>query len=281
MDNIYVRGNAGSEITFDFRRRCIKFERSGSLNRQLGIIDVELYFDDVTGFVLKKPSILTPGSVYVIVNNTLPFTNTGADFTDNCLTEICVQLSGYRQLEQAIMQFCSEVKNVPIYSKSMITAFNNNASVDIKRVKYTQRANPYETESKEYLRRCNVCGHTYCFTKADLERNLQARKMATMSTVGELAGAMSGNWGAAIVNSQNSKTELDKIIDYNKCPKCNSTNTSVLSEEEFKAIAKQSEQSNASSISGADELKKFKELLDSGVITQAEFEAKKKQILGF
>ena len=30
----------------------------------------------------------------------------------------------------------------------------------------------------------------------------------------------------------------------------------------------------------ADELKKFKELLDSGVITQAEFDAKKKQILG-
>ena len=30
----------------------------------------------------------------------------------------------------------------------------------------------------------------------------------------------------------------------------------------------------------ADELKKFKELLDSGVITQKEFEAKKKQLLG-
>ena len=30
----------------------------------------------------------------------------------------------------------------------------------------------------------------------------------------------------------------------------------------------------------ADELKKFKELLDSGVITQEEFDAKKKQLLG-
>lgn len=34
-----------------------------------------------------------------------------------------------------------------------------------------------------------------------------------------------------------------------------------------------------SSVSSADELKKFKELLDSGVITQEEFEAKKKQLL--
>ena len=33
-------------------------------------------------------------------------------------------------------------------------------------------------------------------------------------------------------------------------------------------------------VSGADELKKFKELLDMGVITQEEFDAKKRQILG-
>ena len=33
-------------------------------------------------------------------------------------------------------------------------------------------------------------------------------------------------------------------------------------------------------VSGAEELKQYKELLDSGVITQEEFEAKKKQLLG-
>lgn len=35
-----------------------------------------------------------------------------------------------------------------------------------------------------------------------------------------------------------------------------------------------------SQTSSADELKKFKELLDNGIITQDEFDAKKKQILG-
>ena len=34
------------------------------------------------------------------------------------------------------------------------------------------------------------------------------------------------------------------------------------------------------SLSGADEIKKYKELLDSGIISQEEFDAKKKQILG-
>ena len=32
--------------------------------------------------------------------------------------------------------------------------------------------------------------------------------------------------------------------------------------------------------SAADELKKFKDLLDSGIITQEEFDEKKKQLLG-
>ena len=37
---------------------------------------------------------------------------------------------------------------------------------------------------------------------------------------------------------------------------------------------------SAQPLSSADEIKKFKDLLDSGVITQEEFDAKKKQLLG-
>jgi predicted Zn-dependent peptidase len=36
----------------------------------------------------------------------------------------------------------------------------------------------------------------------------------------------------------------------------------------------------AGTVSNADELKKYKELLDAGIITQEEFDAKKKQLLG-
>ena len=39
-------------------------------------------------------------------------------------------------------------------------------------------------------------------------------------------------------------------------------------------------QLTSSAASSADEIMKFKELLDSGVITQEEFDAKKKEILG-
>ena len=47
------------------------------------------------------------------------------------------------------------------------------------------------------------------------------------------------------------------------------------------AIKKSGEKDvNANNLSSADEIKKFKDLLDSGVITQEEFDAKKKQLLG-
>ena len=43
---------------------------------------------------------------------------------------------------------------------------------------------------------------------------------------------------------------------------------------------KKQKSGQAGAVSSADELKKFKDLLDSGVITQEEFDAKKKQLLG-
>lgn len=49
-------------------------------------------------------------------------------------------------------------------------------------------------------------------------------------------------------------------------------------------IAFYKKQKNApvtAALSPADELKKFKELLDAGIITQAEFDTKKRQLLGF
>jgi hypothetical protein len=48
----------------------------------------------------------------------------------------------------------------------------------------------------------------------------------------------------------------------------------LISRQNRKAPVQASNQSNA------DEMKKYKELLDSGVISQEEFDAKKKQLLG-
>ena len=51
--------------------------------------------------------------------------------------------------------------------------------------------------------------------------------------------------------------------------------------EEYQKQAETMEQNhNSVPVSAADELKKFKELLDMGAISQEEFDAKKKQLLG-
>ena len=52
--------------------------------------------------------------------------------------------------------------------------------------------------------------------------------------------------------------------------------TKVINEVQVEKV----HQANPAMQSDAEELKKFKELLDSGVITQEEFDAKKKQLLG-
>ena len=71
-------------------------------------------------------------------------------------------------------------------------------------------------------------------------------------------------------------------MDYNKCPNCGSSELEDISKEEYLSAKKAENQKavNPTPFSTADELKKFKELLDSGIITQEEFDAKKKQLLG-
>jgi hypothetical protein len=103
---------------------------------------------------------------------------------------------------------------------------------------------------------------------------------AALSSIGSIGGALSGAYAASAVNNSNAQNSLDKIVDFNRCPKCNSTKLSILSEDEFKNISSQNNGAPQSVSSAADEIKKFKELLDMGVITQEEFDAKKKQLLG-
>jgi len=48
----------------------------------------------------------------------------------------------------------------------------------------------------------------------------------------------------------------------------------------IKILAAKEPQASNSSSSNADELRKFKGLLDDGIISQAEFDEKKKELLG-
>lgn len=128
----------------------------------------------------------------------------------------------------------------------------------------------------EIRKKCNVCGNIFCYTPHDLAKNRDEAKKAighgltTIMTAGSTTSAVSN------ISGENA---LNRIVDYNKCPKCGSLDLRTLTKEEYQKEL-QGSTAQSATISAADELKKFKELLDSGVITQDEFDAKKKQLLG-
>lgn len=265
MENFLIKCNAQTQVLFNFEKQAVVYSRSGWANETLGLKDIEIPFNDITGFVMKAPKLLGAGKFSLIVNNTRLFTHTGKDFTDSDLTEVTLQGANYKLLEQAVKQFCDNIKKVSITDKC-----DNN----IPKAQYTKSETPFDAESKEYRMRCNVCGNIYCFTGKDLKDNVKAAKSAALSSVGTVAGALSGNWIAGAVNNQNANNEMSKIRDYSRCPKCNSTDVTPISDDEKISC----ESSN--NVSVADELKKFKELLDMGAISQDEFDEKKKQLLG-
>ena len=112
------------------------------------------------------------------------------------------------------------------------------------------------------------------------KKNKDNAKSAMLSGVGQIAGAVGGAYTASAVNHTNAQNSLNKIVDFNRCPQCNSTELAIISDEEFEAMKAQNNAPQQATVSAADELKKFKELLDMGAITQEEFDAKKKELLG-
>jgi hypothetical protein len=137
----------------------------------------------------------------------------------------------------------------------------------------------HEIREKGFRKRCNLCGKIFCYTYEDLEENKRLAKSAVWSSVGTFAGALSGNYAAGATSNQTASDELSRIVDYTKCPNCGSRDLTDIYDED---IAQMNAQQNngGNTVSAADELKKFKELLDMGVISQEEFDQKKKQLLG-
>ncbi len=142
-----------------------------------------------------------------------------------------------------------------------------------------QRVKERERIQREgYRKICNVCGHIFVYTDEDINDNIRHAKSARNSAFVGLTGAVGGYYGSSAVNNQTANDELNRIVDYRRCPKCGSNNISDATDEDIERNKQTS--CGVQAASPAEELKKFKELLDSGIITQEEFDAKKKQLLG-
>ena len=133
---------------------------------------------------------------------------------------------------------------------------------------------------KEKRKKCNACGQVFCYREGDIVRAMRQASLARSSLMAGMAHAISGSAAAAATYQGTAITQLNATEDVNKCPKCHSTDCHILTDEEWAEEQKKASAPASAPVSAADELKKFKELLDMGVITQEEFDAKKKQLLG-
>ena len=134
-----------------------------------------------------------------------------------------------------------------------------------------------EVRENGYKKYCNVCGHIFCYTLDDLQKNKELKKQEGLNLVSSLAGGLSGHYAAGANSLQTAHDLESRIVDYDKCPSCGSRDIRDATEEDISA---QKQVPASPALSTADELKKFKELLDMGIITQEEFDQKKKQLLG-
>lgn len=145
----------------------------------------------------------------------------------------------------------------------------------------SKKVEEWKNEGKaEYRKKCNVCGKIFCYTEMDLHNNRVNAGQALASAIGGASSTIGGSSRATMEFGKATDRAADRVIDYNKCPECGSVDLVMLTKEEFEAEKAKQENKNSGAVSAADELKKFKELLDMGAITQEEFDAKKKQLLG-
>ncbi len=127
----------------------------------------------------------------------------------------------------------------------------------------------------EIRKKCMSCGHVMCFNAMDMYNNKQADKNAVLDALAGTANALTGRYAASAVNTSNANNQLNQVKDYNRCPNCGSIDLVEITKEEWD----REKRSSSLSTSPADEIKKYKELLDSGIITQEEFDKKKSELL--
>lgn len=257
-------------LHLDFDQKHIVFDSESGQTLQFKL-NRKVDFSKITGIELKVPGMITGGQVIFIVDN-IRYKDRSYKFA--CEFSFHFDKANFTNLNVALKRLSNEIgvaiKGINGYSVTEKTYMGEYTITDKKESN--------ELTNTERRKRCNVCGKIICYTLRDIEDNQRQAKNAAWSAVGGIAGGLSGHYAAGAISNQTATNQLNNITDYNKCPQCGSRDLiDITQEDQISANA----QNNVQSINSyADELKKFKELLDIGAITQEEFDAKKKQLLG-
>lgn len=181
----------------------------------------------------------------------------------------CLRLRPHRKIDQLATRASREILDAFAYLSEKTGASEIDAQIESS-IQDRRHAN-------EHCMKCNVCGNIFCFTNEDLKQNaINAENNAIAGALG-LINLVSPVSNSTLVTATNlARAGRGPVRDFSHCPKCGSENISPFDPktEQSKLIAE------PQAGSAADEILKFKNLLDQGVITQEEFDMKKKQLLG-
>lgn len=267
-----------NRFVIDYDERCILLN-SGAFTTTNGVGADELMkipFDDISCLGFKSPGFMSGSGVIFIINGKKLVNKSGFPVC------ACPAYEDKTNELQPIIYDLKKVLGVEIIDYKKGLKYPEETYKDqYKIVDYNEERE--KVAKAEIRKRCNVCGHIFCYNQDDIKKNMDNAKNAVWSGIGQIAGGLSGAYTASAVNHTNAQNSLNKIVDFNRCPQCNSTDLAIISDEEFenmKAQNQATQQPASTTVSAADELKKFKELLDIGAITQEEFDAKKKELLG-
>lgn len=125
-----------------------------------------------------------------------------------------------------------------------------------------------ENNPKEIKKKCCTCGKIFCYTLEDVSENNRKQLAAGLSALGAISSSFSGNRYDMYEQNKIANSSGNAVVDFDRCPHCGSRDITDVSNENKK-----------DEIDVVQELKKYKELLDSGIISQEEFDKKKKELL--
>ena len=155
-------------------------------------------------------------------------------------------------------------------------------SENLKKQQKEQQELIEKLQKTEIRMRCNVCGTFFCYKMSDLIDNMENARQAQSSAGLAMFSALLGTQLGTYANISGARYYMGKIKDYAHCPNCHSTSLTSIAVEENQdgEIVQPVPTMPVAQLSPADEIRRFKDLCDQGVITQEEFETKKKQLLG-
>jgi len=283
MEEVFI-GRAGS-LTIDFDNDQVIIDRGGALAETAGFLSMKFKISEITAIEIRRPTFLKLGAFMFIVNG-VRYMRTGGQFdntefvlnnkndfakAEGILNRIIEQnnLGGF-QPENSVKAE-KEIYHEPVGADCVFNFTNNTNSTlcvypDYITLKHSGLLNALSKNGAKGEKRI-------LYTAITAIEYKKATTIAPGFIQFSISGADRGGGNLSAAADENTimfdatKNQLtQQIVDYIENRRIE------ISKPQVAQVVQQS--------SALDELKKLKELLDMGIISQEEFDAKKKQLLG-